>query len=124
MTGLNRSLERDTFLSRSFCIERLTEPNPEKGLLEMFGEERALGVAFLLGPKGKRERRVRKAGMPELAGGVLDRPGEKPMPGGRCVLEPLALNDGRRAEAVENTPPPFFDWMGIFEVRGEAMAVY
>jgi hypothetical protein len=79
MTGLNASLERDACLSRSFCIERLAEPKPEKGLLEVLGEETAneeLGVAFLLGPKGKRERRLRKAGIPELAGGVLDGPGE------------------------------------------------
>jgi hypothetical protein len=79
MTGLMRSLESDAFLSRSFCMERLAEPKPEKGLLEVFGEEKAkeaLGVTFLLGPKGRRERRLRKAGIPELAGGVLDGPGE------------------------------------------------
>jgi len=79
MIGLNTSLERDPFLSRSFCIERLAEPKPENGLLEVFGEETAneeLGVAFLLGPNGKRERRVRKDGIPVLAGGVLDGPGE------------------------------------------------
>ena len=79
MTGLKTSLERDAILSRSFCIERLAEPKPEKGLLEVFGEETAneeLGVAFLLGPKGKSERKLRKVGIPELAGGVVDGPGE------------------------------------------------
>jgi hypothetical protein len=110
MTGLNTSLERDAFLSRSFCIERLAEPKPEKGLLEVFGEETAMGVAFLLGPNGKRERRLRKDGIPELAGGVSDGPGEWPMP---CML--VALSDGLREELEVEKIPPFFEWIGMLE---------
>ena len=84
MTGA--SFDRDTLRSRSFVIDRRTELKAPKGL-RVLGEEAETGVvvvvvvvvAFLLDPKGKRERRERKEGIPELAGeaGVE---GEKPIP--------------------------------------------
>jgi len=106
MTGLNTSLEREVFLSRSF--DRREDPKPEKGLLEVFGDapvKGEFGVAFLLGPKGNRERRLRKAGIPEPAGlvGMLDGPGEYPIPCG--VLDSDRLLD----ELEDENMPPFFD---------------
>lgn len=38
MMGLNTSLEREVFLSRSFDRRDREDPKPEKGLLEVFGE--------------------------------------------------------------------------------------
>jgi hypothetical protein len=80
MTGA--SFDRDTL--RSFVIDRRTELKAPKGLL-VLGEEAETGVvevvvvAFLLDPKGKRERSERKEGIPELAGEAgVD--GEKPIP--------------------------------------------
>ena len=80
MTGA--SFDRDTLRSRSFVIDRRTELKAPKGL-RVLGEEAETGVvvveAFLLDPKGKKERRERKEGIPELAGEAgVD--GEKPMP--------------------------------------------
>ncbi len=85
MTGLNTSLEREVFLSRSFWMDRREDPKPAKGLLEVFGEapfKDEFGVAFLLDPKGNSERRLRKAGIPDPAGlvGMLDGAGEYPIP--------------------------------------------
>ena len=82
MTGMMRaSFDREVFRSRSFVIERRTEPNPAKGLRDVLGEAaEELGVAFLLGPKGKRERKERNAGMPEPAGVVGGIVGDAPMP--------------------------------------------
>ena len=72
MTGA--SFDRDTLRSRSFVIDRRTELKAPKGL-RVLGEEVAVVVAvvvvvvaFLLDPKGKRERSERKEGIPELAG--------------------------------------------------------
>ena len=68
MTGA--SFERDTLRSRSFVIDRRTELKAPKGL-RVLGEEvetEVVVVAFLLDPKGKRERSERKEGIPELAG--------------------------------------------------------
>jgi hypothetical protein len=67
MTGV-ASLDSEVLRSRSLFIERLTDPKPEKGLLDVFGEDVEVVVAFLPGPNGKRERRVRKEGIPEPAG--------------------------------------------------------
>ena len=72
MTGVITSFDSDTFRSPSLVIDRRTEPKAAKGLREDgLGETEAeTGVAFLLGPNGKRERSERKEGIPELAGGV------------------------------------------------------
>lgn len=68
ITGKMASFVSDTLRSRSFVIDRRTEPKPAKGLREELGEtEREMGIAFLLGPKGRRERSERKEGIPELA---------------------------------------------------------
>ena len=77
MTG--GSIDRDTLRSRSFVIDRRTELKAPKGL-RVIGEEVetevvvvievVVEVAFLLDPKGKRERSERKEGIPELAGEV------------------------------------------------------
>ena len=73
MTGA--SFDRDTLRSRSFVIDRRTELKAPKGL-RVLGEverevvEEVVVVAFLLDPKGKRERSERKEGIPELAGEV------------------------------------------------------
>jgi hypothetical protein len=84
MTGA--SFDRDTLRSRSFVIDRRTELKAPKGL-RVLGEEVDTGivvevvvvVAFLLDPKGKRERSERKEGIPELEGEAgVD--GEKPIP--------------------------------------------
>lgn len=79
MTGVS-SFDSDTFRSLSFAIDFRTDPKAEKGPLDGPGEAVAEDVAFLLGPKGSKERSVRKVGIPELAGvvGVLfvDGPGE------------------------------------------------
>ena len=123
MTGM-ASLVSDILRSRSLVIDLRTEPNPLNGLLEVFGDaEVEMGVAFLLGPNGRRERRVRNDGMPEPAGlgwvvvYVVFEPGEYPMP---CGLETL-LVEGRRAEAEEKTL--FFEWVGIADgVFGEPRA--
>jgi hypothetical protein len=48
-------------------MDRRTEPKP-RGLRDRLLGEEAEVVAFLLGPKGKRERSERKEGIPELAG--------------------------------------------------------
>lgn len=67
MTGA--SFDRDTL--RSFVIDRRTELKAPKEL-RVLGEEVetevVVVVAFLLDPKGKRERSERKEGIPELAG--------------------------------------------------------
>ena len=71
MTGA--SFDRDTLRSRSLVIDRRTELKAPKGL-RVLGEEETevveveVVVAFLLDPKGKRERSERKEGIPELAG--------------------------------------------------------
>ena len=72
MTGA--SFDRDTLRSRSFVIDRRTELKAPKGL-RVLGEVETevvvvvvVVVAFLLDPKGKRERSERKEGIPELAG--------------------------------------------------------
>lgn len=67
MTGV-ASLDSEVLRSRSLFIDRLTDPKPENGLLDVFGEDVEVGVAFLPGPNGKRERRVRNEGIPEPAG--------------------------------------------------------
>ena len=80
MTGMIASFDNDTLRSRSFVIDRRTEPKPLKGLRDEFGEaerEEAGGgvvvvVAFLLGPKGRRERSERKEGIPEFGGDTGD----------------------------------------------------
>lgn len=69
MTGA--SFDRDTLRSRSFVIDRRTELKAPKGLRVLGEVERevvVVVVAFLLDPKGKRERSERKEGIPELAG--------------------------------------------------------
>ena len=69
MTGT--SFDRDTLRSRSFVIDRRTELKAPKGLRvlgEVEMEVAVVAVAFLLDPKGKRERSERKEGIPELAG--------------------------------------------------------
>ena len=73
MTG--ESFDRETLRSRSFVIDRRTELKAPKEL-RVLGEEVKtevvvavlVVVAFLLDPKGKRERSERKEGIPELAG--------------------------------------------------------
>lgn len=75
MTGLNTSLASEDVRSRSFCIDLRTEPKPAKGEDEL-GEGTANDELGVLGPKGKRERRLRKAGIPEPAGVG----GENPIP--------------------------------------------
>jgi hypothetical protein len=68
MTGA--SFNTDTLRSRSFVIDRRTELKAPKEL-RVLGEEvetEAVVVAFLLDPKGKRERSERKEGIPDLAG--------------------------------------------------------
>jgi len=124
MTGM-ASFVSDILRSRSLVIDLRTEPNPLNGLLEVFGDTEAeMGVAFLLGPNGSRERRVRNDGMPEPAGlgwvvvYVVFEPGEYPMP---CGLETL-LVEGRRAEAVEEKTL-FFERVGTADgVFGEPRA--
>lgn len=70
--GIIVSFDRDALRSRSLVIDRRTEPKAPKGLFGgLFGEgveREAEAVAFLLGPKGKRERNERNEGIPELAG--------------------------------------------------------
>ena len=123
MTGLSASLDNDAFRSRSLVIDRRTEPKLEKGLFEGGVDTDAESwVAFLLGPNGNSERRVRNAGMPEPAGvvGVVDGPGEKPIPWVVWGLRPGAtlLVDGLRELVDEKTP--FFIWVGIDDgVLGE-----
>ena len=70
MGSIAASLESDPFLSLSFCIDRLTEPNP-KGFFDGVAGV-AVGVvgAFFPAPNGRKERSVRNEGMPELAGVV------------------------------------------------------
>ena len=69
MTGA--SFDRDALRSRSFVIDRRTELKAPKGL-RVLGEETevvvVVAIAFLLDPKGKRERSERKEGIPELPG--------------------------------------------------------
>lgn len=68
MTSIIGSFDTDTLRSRSLVIDRRTEPKAPKELRGGLGEtERAGGMAFLLGPKGKRERSERKEGT-EFAG--------------------------------------------------------
>ena len=64
------SLESEPFLSLSFCIDRLTEPNPKWLFDGVAGVATGVEGAFLPAPKGRKERSVRKEGMPELAGVV------------------------------------------------------
>ena len=124
MTGV-ASFVSDTLRSRSLVIDFRTEPKPLNGLLEVFGDtEAGMGVAFLLGPNGRRERKVRNEGMPEPAGlgwvvvYVVFEPGEYPMP---CGLETL-LVEGRREEAAEEKTL-FTEWLGIVDgVFGEPRA--
>ena len=72
MTGV--SFDRDTLRSWSLVIDRRTELKAPKGLRVLIEEETevvevvVVAVAFLLDPKGKRERSERKEGIPELAG--------------------------------------------------------
>lgn len=61
MTGGMASLDSETLRSCSLFIDRRTEPKAAKGLLG--DTEAEIGVACLLGPKGRRERRERKEGM-------------------------------------------------------------
>jgi hypothetical protein len=70
-TGDRISSDKDTLRSLSLVIDRRTEPKPNEVLLctEVFGVP-GDGEAFLLGPKGRRERRARKEGIPEPAGVV------------------------------------------------------
>ena len=75
ITGRNTSLAREDVRSRSFCIDLRTEPKPANGEDEL-GEETAKDELGVLGPKGKSERRLRKAGIPEPAGVG----GENPIP--------------------------------------------
>ena len=68
MIGITTSFDSDSLRSRSLVIDRRKLP---KGLREELGlgeTETETGVAFLWGPKGKRERSDRKEGIPELAG--------------------------------------------------------
>lgn len=78
--GIIASFDRDTLRSRSLVIDRRTEPKAPNGLRDrLLGEEveREVGVvAFLLGPKGKRERSERKEGIPELVAGEAGVEGE------------------------------------------------
>jgi hypothetical protein len=71
MTGA--SIDGDTLRSRSLVIDRRTELKAPKGLRFLGEVERevvvlVVVVAFLLDPKGKRDRSERKEGIPELAG--------------------------------------------------------
>ena len=70
MTG--GSFDTDTLRSRSLVIDRRTELKALKGLRVLGEVETEVVVvvveAFLLDPKGKRERSERKEGIPELAG--------------------------------------------------------
>ena len=73
MTGVT-TFDSDIPRSRSLVIDFRTEPKALKGLLDVFGDTGAeTGVAFLPGPNGRRERKVRNDGMPEPAvlGGVV-----------------------------------------------------
>jgi hypothetical protein len=73
MTGA--SIDREGLRSRSFVIDRRTELKAPKGF-RVLGEEEevvveavvVVEVAFLLEPKGKRERSERKEGIPEVEG--------------------------------------------------------
>jgi hypothetical protein len=64
MTGA--SFDRDTLRSRSFVVDCRTELKAPKGLRVLEKTEVAVAVAFLLDPKGKRERSEQKEGIPEL----------------------------------------------------------
>ena len=69
MTGdIIASFDRDTLRSQSLVIDRRTEPKaPLKGLRDTLLGDEVEVEAFLLGPKGKRERSERNEGIPELA---------------------------------------------------------
>jgi hypothetical protein len=66
------SFDRDTL--RSFVMDRRTELKAPKGLRVLLGEGvesleiEVAAAAFLLDPKGKRERSERKEGIPDFAG--------------------------------------------------------
>jgi hypothetical protein len=64
MTGA--SFDRDTW--RSFVMDRRTELKAPKEVRVLGEVETRVVAAFLLDPKGKRERNERKEGIPELAG--------------------------------------------------------